>query len=99
MRLSGADKSAIKQLAKELFGEDAQVVVFGSRVDDTVKGGDLDLLVTTNRRLDNPVLAAAQMSAKAGRLMNGRSVDVLIQAPPLKTLPIHKAALENGQRL
>lgn len=99
MRLRDTEKSAIKALAQELFGEEAQVVVFGSRLDNTIKGGDLDLLVTTSRQLDNPVLSAAQMSVKVSRLMDGRKVDVLIQAPPLKTLPIHKAALESGQRL
>jgi predicted nucleotidyltransferase len=99
MRLTKQQQTAIKHLAEEIFGRDVVVIVFGSRVDDTKKGGDLDLLIKTNQAVNRPAVDAARMASRVSRLMNGRKVDVLIQAPTLKTLPIHTIAQETGIRL
>lgn len=45
MRLSAVDVAAIKAAAAEAFGPDAVVRLFGSRVDDDLRGGDIDLHV------------------------------------------------------
>ena len=45
MRLKPWEVDAIKACLKESFGESAQVYLFGSRVDDTKRGGDIDLYV------------------------------------------------------
>lgn len=45
MRLSPDYVEAIKTAACEAFGETAVVRLFGSRVDDTLRGGDIDLHV------------------------------------------------------
>ena len=44
MRLSSKEKSIIKEQITMLFGE-ADVYLFGSRVDDAKKGGDIDLYI------------------------------------------------------
>ena len=43
MRLTPAEIEAIVRAVHEVFGETARVRVFGSRVRDDLKGGDLDL--------------------------------------------------------
>ena len=48
MRLKLNEISAIKSGAKSCIGEDAKVFLLGSRVDDSKKGGDVDLLILTN---------------------------------------------------
>lgn len=45
MRLTDHQVKAITQLAHEIAGERAQVRVFGSRLDDDARGGDLDLML------------------------------------------------------
>ena len=45
MRLSQHQLAAIRTTATEVFGEQADVWLFGSRVDDRKKGGDIDLLI------------------------------------------------------
>jgi predicted nucleotidyltransferase len=72
------------------------VRVFGSRIDDTKQGGDLDLMLELPDPVENPAFLAAQLAAKVSRLMNGRKVDVLLSAPNLMRLPIHDVAFKEG---
>jgi predicted nucleotidyltransferase len=45
VRISAAERAAIVEAVREVFGPDAQVRLFGSRVDDYRRGGDIDLHV------------------------------------------------------
>lgn len=45
MRLSTAQTRLILDCVHKQFGADAQVMLFGSRLDDSARGGDVDLLV------------------------------------------------------
>ena len=45
MRLKQRDIDAIKWAAHEVFGSDAVVHLYGSRVWDELRGGDIDLLI------------------------------------------------------
>ena len=45
MRLSTTRTRLIVHCVRQQFGEDACVMLFGSRLDDTARGGDVDLLV------------------------------------------------------
>lgn len=49
--------------------------------------------------VNNPALIAAQMAAKASRIMYGRKVDVLLSAPNLIYLPINDIAFNEGRLL
>lgn len=99
MRLTEHQAKAIMQLAHEIAGERAQVRVFGSRLDDDARGGDLDLMLELSEPAANPALLAARFSARVTRLMQGRKVDVLLAAPNLKRLPIHDMAYREGKAL
>jgi predicted nucleotidyltransferase len=52
MRLSTIERKTIKDTTHKVFGENAQVFLFGSRVDDTKKGGDIDLFIVTDNKTD-----------------------------------------------
>lgn len=45
MRLSPDQIQAIKTTAQDVLGDGVQVLLFGSRVDDSRKGGDIDLYI------------------------------------------------------
>ncbi len=45
MRLSPEEVAAVKRLIAEAYGADALLRLFGSRVDDRRRGGDVDLHV------------------------------------------------------
>ena len=99
MRLTDHQARSIRQLALEVAGTHARVRVFGSRLEDTARGGDVDLMLELPEPVANPALVAAQFSAKVTRLMHGRRVDVLLTAPNLKRLPIHDMAFKEGKLL
>ena len=99
MRLTDYQIQAIRQLAHQVAGNQSRVRVFGSRLDDTAHGGDIDLMLELSVPVDNPALMAAQMAAQVSRAMHGRKVDVLLSAPNLMRLPIHDIAFKEGQLL
>lgn len=99
MRLTDEQTQVIRQLARELVGERCRVRVFGSRLDEAVRGGDIDLLLELMDIVDNPALIAAKFSARVSRAMQGRKVDVLLSAPNLMRLPIHEIAFKEGRLL
>lgn len=99
MRLSEPQIAAIRAGAIELAGRDARVWLFGSRVRDDARGGDVDLLLELDEAVAEPAQLSAKLAAQVSRAMYGRKVDVLIKAPNVKFLPIHSIALAEGIRL
>jgi len=99
MRLTDDQTDAIRQIARQIAGNQSRVRIFGSRLDDAASGGDIDLMLELSEPVGNPALMAAQMSARVSRAMHGRKVDVLLSAPNLMRLPIHDMAFAEGELL
>jgi predicted nucleotidyltransferase len=99
MRLTSEQVQIILQLAHQLAGSQARVRVFGSRLDDALRGGDLDLMLECPGPIDDPAWLAARLAAQVSRVLRGRKVDVLISAPNLMRLPIHEVASKEGELL
>jgi predicted nucleotidyltransferase len=68
MRLTEFEISTIKTLAKEIFGKDASVSLFGSRVNDQMKGGDIDLFISNadEHSLKKKVVFLAEIKKRIG---------------------------------
>jgi len=52
MRLNQFEIDSIKEIAFKVFGEGSKVFLFGSRVDDTLRGGDIDLYIQFENKDD-----------------------------------------------
>ena len=99
MRLTPAQIDTIKSTVTAVLGEGVQVMLFGSRVDDAAKGGDVDLMIEVRQPLPEPALVSARIASRVSRAMHGRKVDVLLKAPNLQEQPIHRIAAQQGVAL
>lgn len=99
MRLSPQARQAILLVVQESLGAEAEVRVFGSRLDDSALGGDVDLHVRVPRCLDNPVWEGCVLAARLQRRLDGRRVDVRLQDAATASEPIDRVALADGVRL
>ena len=75
MRLTDFESTTIKQSACEVFGAKTQVFLFGSRTDDTKKGGDIDLYIKaeTGKDLKHKIKFLLLLEQKIGE----QKVDVV----------------------
>ncbi len=99
MRLTAQQQATIKDGVRSLFSSPVEVFLFGSRVDDTAKGGDIDLLIVLPEPVENHALTVARVSARLSILLGGRKVDVLLQYPGALQQPIHRVAMQQGVKL
>ena len=96
MRLDDKTREIIKSVVASQLGAGSVVRLFGSRVDYTQRGGDLDLLIEPGRPLAHRIQEECRLSARLYIRLGGRKVDVLIKDPLKPPLPIHEQALSNG---
>lgn len=80
------------------WGDRAQVRLFGSRLDDSAKGGDIDLHVHVQVQggVDNPIWEASLLAAQLQRQLDGRKVDVRLLDAHQAHLPVDEVALSEG---
>jgi predicted nucleotidyltransferase len=96
MRLTPSQNDYIRVTAHQLLAEKVSVTVFGSRVRDDLKGGDVDLAVEVNECFDKPALMRAGITTRVSGAMNRRSVDLVLKSPNLLQQPIHSIARQTG---
>jgi predicted nucleotidyltransferase len=93
MRLSQQDIQIIKQSLSKYI-DDAKITLFGSRVYDHKRGGDIDLFIETNR----PVTLREKLKILTDMELSGieRKVDLIIKMPNSKESPLFKTIQEEG---
>lgn len=99
MRLAQSQADTIVKLTRDQLGPSARVWLFGSRADDSKRGGDIDLLVEVDRPLDNRMLAAARLDAAFQMALGEQKFDVLLLDPVSEPQPIHAIAKREGVEL
>jgi predicted nucleotidyltransferase len=101
MRLSDQQCSIIRSAVAEHFGLDAGVWLFGSRVDDSQRGGDIDLYIEAATD-DADALVDAKLNFKVAlyKQLGDQKIDVIIRRPGYKeALPIYEIAKRTGVKL
>lgn len=96
MRLTPSQTQTIRDAVHEHAGGSAMVRLFGSRVDNTADGGDVDLLIEARARIP---LADEIRIAAASEQRLGMPVDVLTTWSGDKSRPIVELARLTGIEL
>jgi len=96
MRLAPEQRQLIKRTIVNRLGNDATVRLFGSRVNDAGRGGDIDVFVDMPRPVVDRLRVEATLAAELERACDGRRVDVVVAAPNCPEQPIHVVARQTG---
>ena len=93
MRLASEEHSAISDTIHRADA-DAMIYLFGSRVFDAAKGGDIDLLVLS-KRID--LMTKLDILAQLHQKLGERKIDIAIY--PDATRPFPRMVMQEGGRL
>lgn len=102
MRLSPPERDAIRAAARDAFPPGTRLVLFGSRVDDARRGGDIDLLVEPACEFEPDELVARRTRFVAGlyRRLDEQRIDVVVaRAGSDDDRPVVRAARRDGLEL
>lgn len=96
MRLTQEQIQKIVQTVSRLTGSGAEVFLFGSRLDDCARGGDIDLLVET----DTPLTLIGRARIKLALESDlGLPVDIIAQTRNAVSTPFQTIARARAIRL
>lgn len=97
MRLTETERQAISLAAQSAWLPGTRVCLFGSRVDDRARGGDIDLLVELPAPLEAAELVARRQDfvARLYRLLGERRIDVVLASPAVGAVP---AVVQSARR-
>ena len=96
MRLSTAQARVILGCVRQQFGADAQVLLFGSRLDDLARGGDVDLLVES---AGPPTLRQRALATMALEQALNLPVDIVAQQRGTPGIAFARIARSKAQPL
>jgi predicted nucleotidyltransferase len=96
MRLTETQRAAIKATVSNTIDSDSRIWLFGSRVDDTQRGGDIDLLIETDKTLPNRVTSLCRLEGSLVMKLGDRKIDIILKDARTPEAPIHRAARAQG---
>ncbi|MDQ1339861.1 MAG: UDPglucose 6-dehydrogenase [Campylobacterota bacterium] len=96
MRLNTNEVRAITRTFKEVFG-DGRVYLFGSRVDDSKKGGDIDLYLCPSEKFADSQKKKIEFLLKLEELLGEQKIDVVFEMD--KARLIEEIAMQKGVEL
>ena len=98
MRLTSRQKNAICENTTKYFGIDAQVWLFGSRVQDHARGGDIDLYIeATLQNAADLIAAKLQFLRELHKVLGEQKIDVVLRRSNHSIdIPIYRIAKKTG---
>lgn len=79
MRLTQTQQLITKSTVERVLGTVSRVWLFGSRADDTLRGGDIDLLIETDVVLPNRAKVLCKLHGALTFALGDRKLDILHQ--------------------
>ncbi len=95
MRLQSKEIQTILRVAEEIYGNGVKVYLFGSRLNDEKRGGDIDLLIRTEGEKKG-VLARIRMISRLKHYLGEQKIDIIGDHEENSVV---REALENGLQL
>ena len=99
MRLSPDQVQAIRRTAQRVLGDGVRVSLFGSRTQDSGKGGDIDLFFETDALLDNRARALCQLHGALTMALGDRKIDIILKDGNTPPAPVFEIAKRTGLAL
>lgn len=97
MRRSQEYISQIRAIVHQYFGEDATLLLFGSRVSDHARGGDIDLYVETDLSAEDVVDAKIATQVQLHIVLGDQKIDLVVKRRQSETnLRIYEVAQSTG---
>ncbi len=96
MRLNPYEIESIRECAARHFGPGAVVRLFGSRTRDDLRGGDIDLHITTEREFGSYSDPERRFKQDLEDRIGEQHIDVLVNGPGGPVQPIEKIAVATG---
>lgn len=98
MRITKHQIESLINSTRLCFGDSAIIWLFGSRVDDQKKGGDVDLYIETD--LNHGIVdAKLKMQGQIWPAFGDQKIDILVHSRTQELSPIHKIAKSTGVRI
>lgn len=85
MRLSEKERTAIKKALHKHFESTARAYLFGSRIDDQKRGGDIDLLIETRLQGEELIVAKLRAMSDVQLAIGDRKIDIVTISPDCTT--------------
>jgi predicted nucleotidyltransferase len=95
MRLTPDEIEVIRRAVRQIFGENARVRVFGSRVRDDLKGGDVDLFVEVESG-DASIANEQRLRDLIAPTLDDVRIDIVLHERGQAATPIARIALRDG---
>lgn len=99
MRLPASQEQLIKNTVTRVLGTENRVWLFGSRVNDEMRGGDIDLLVETDAQFPNRAKVLCKLYGALIFALGDRKIDVLLKDGRTAEAPIFNIAKRTGMQL
>ena len=96
MRLTQFEQEMVKKAFLEVF-ESGKIYLFGSRVDDTQRGGDIDLYLVPDRKFDDERRRKIRFLIKLDEYIGEQKIDAVMEKD--KNRLIEQEALRYGVEL
>ncbi|MFI4918400.1 MAG: nucleotidyltransferase domain-containing protein [Legionellales bacterium] len=96
MRLTKEEKEQINTQVKQIFGESSRTYLFGSRVSDEKKGGDIDLFIEP-QNIHNEFEQKIILLTRLQLVLGDQKIDIVLSVNPNRL--IEQEARKNGELL
>lgn len=96
MRLTPSQVHIIKTVIARKLNLPHRIWLFGSRVDDQKRGGDIDLFIETDETISNHADTICRVYGALIMALGDRKLDILLKDAHTKDAPIFEVAKRTG---